>query len=141
MADPLFAGAIADRGFRRDRALLIASLLLAAAAGWGWLLNGAGTMEDMGGMLMPMSSGPWTASHAGVMFAMWAVMMAAMMLPSAVPMVLFYALLARRQREAQRAGGLAGLFVAGYVAVWLAFSASATGLQFVLESACPCCLP
>jgi predicted metal-binding membrane protein len=129
----IFGRAIADRGFRRERALLIGCLLLAAAASWGWLLNGAGTLEEMGGMLMPMSSGPWTASHAGVMFAMWAAMMAAMMLPSAVPRVLFYALLARRQREGTRAGGPAALFVAGYVAVWLAFSASATGLQFVLE--------
>lgn len=129
----IFSRAVADSGYRRDRALLVASLLLVAAGSWGWLLSGAGTMEDMGGMLMPMSSGPWTASHAAVVLAMWAAMMAAMMLPSAVPMVLFYAMLARRQRAAAQAGGSAALFIAGYVAVWAGFSVAATSLQFVLE--------
>ena len=47
-------------------------------------------------MLMPMSSGPWTLGRACLVLVMWAVMMAAMMLPSAAPMILLYATIARR---------------------------------------------
>jgi predicted metal-binding membrane protein len=129
----IFGGAVADSGFRRDRALVVAALLLVVAASWAWLLSGAGTMEDMGGMLMPMSSGPWTAGHVAIMLAMWAVMMAAMMLPSATPMVLFYAMITRRQGGPGKPPSSVALFACGYVAVWAAFSVAATGLQFALE--------
>jgi len=121
--------------FRRENVAVVTGLLLLAAASWAWVLSGAGMMEDMGGMLMPMSSGPWTASHAALVLVMWAVMMAAMMLPSAVPMVLFYAMIARRRAEQGGPRNSAGLFTAGYVAVWSAFSVAATGLQFGLERA------
>ncbi len=123
------------RAARRELAAIVSALLLAAGAGWGWLLSGAGTMQDMGGMLMPMSSGPWTVTHALTMLSMWAVMMAAMMLPSAAPMVLFFAMISRRQREQHPAGAAHPVvfFVAGYIAVWAAFSLAATGLQAGLE--------
>jgi predicted metal-binding membrane protein len=127
--------AVAGNAIRRERATVVACLLLVAAASWAWLLSGAGTMEEMDGMLMPMSSGPWTAGHAAIMLAMWAVMMAAMMLPSAVPMVLFYTTIAHRQRSQGHAGGSALLFTAGYVVIWAGFSAVATALQFGLERA------
>ena len=123
------------RAARRELAAILAALLLLAAAGWAWLLSGAGTMEDMGGMLMPMSSGPWTLNHALLMLSMWAVMMAAMMLPSAAPMVLFFAMISRRQGGLHAAGAAKPVvfFVGGYIAVWAGFSLAATGLQAALE--------
>ena len=121
--------------FRREGVAVVTGLLLVAAASWAWVLSGAGMMEDMDGMLMPMSSGPWTANHAVLVLVMWAVMMAAMMLPSAVPMVLFYDMIARRRSEQGRPRSSAAPFVAGYLAVWAAFSVAATGLQFGLERA------
>jgi predicted metal-binding membrane protein len=55
---------------------------------------------------------------------MWAVMMAAMMLPGAMPAIL-------RQRGALRRLE----FAAGYFGVWTAFSAVAAAAQFALQSA------
>ena len=88
-------------------------------------------------MLMPMSSGPWTAVHALLVLAMWAVMMAAMMLPSAAPMILFHAAIARRRSERGESASVAtsGAFAFGYLVVWAAFSLAATALQFGLERA------
>jgi len=63
---------------RHERAMVVLGLLLVEGAAWAYLWSGAGTLEDMGGMLMPMSSGPWTPAHALVMLAMWWVMMVAM---------------------------------------------------------------
>lgn len=62
-----------QRALRRERVLVVTGLLVVIGLSWSYLLTGAGTMEDMGGMLMPMSSGPWDLSHALVMLAMWAV--------------------------------------------------------------------
>ena len=63
----------------------------------------------------------WDAPHLFLLWAMWAVMMTAMMLPSALPMVLLV-------DGARRPYYLA----LGYVAVWAAFSVGATALQWVL---------
>ncbi|MES2980126.1 MAG: DUF2182 domain-containing protein [Pseudomonadota bacterium] len=121
--------------FSRDRLLFAGAMLLVVAGSWAYLLTGAGTLADMGGMLMPMSSGPWTARHAAVMFAMWAVMMAAMMLPSAMPMILFFGRIASERRARGGEAVASMFFTLGYVAIWLAFSAFAVLLQLALERA------
>jgi predicted metal-binding membrane protein len=56
----------------------------------------------------------WSASYAVVIFLMWAIMMIAMMLPSAAPAILLAAAL-MRQRGGNRIFGPTGLFVVGYL--------------------------
>lgn len=81
-----------------------------------------------------MATGPWTARHALAMAAMWVVMMAAMMLPGAVPMVRFLAGVARRRTTGPvRALAATAAFVLGYLALWSAFGLAATALQYALE--------
>jgi predicted metal-binding membrane protein len=66
-------------------------------------------------------------------FMMWAVMMVAMMLPSAAPMIITYARIARsRERTTARR---AWTFAAGYVVIWIAFSVAATAAQGALQHA------
>jgi len=87
------------------------------------------TGMDMAGMKMAgmkmagmaaagMPAGGWSLTGAGVFLVVWTVMMAAMMLPAAAPMILVFAgAQARRQR------GVAlptWIFVAGYILVWAA---------------------
>jgi predicted metal-binding membrane protein len=66
------------------------------------------------------------------MALMWAVMMAAMMLPSAVPMVLTYDSLNRGSSGDQ--SGSTPLFVGGYIVMWALFAVGATVLQWLLHS-------
>lgn len=121
---------------RRDRVVVVFALLGVIVLSWAYLLTGAGMdMHEMDGMLMPMSSGPWTPTHAIVVLVMWGVMMAAMMLPSAAPMILFYDTIARGRRDRGGSAVSSGVFAAGYVAVWAAFSLAAVALQFGLENA------
>ena len=125
-----------EGALRRDRVLVVGGLLAVIALSWAYLLAGAGmSLHEMDGMLMPMRVGPWTASYAGLMLVMWGVMMAAMMLPSAAPMILLYGAIARRRQEAGDTTAATGLFTAGYVAIWALFSATAVALQFGLEQA------
>lgn len=129
------AGSVMEGALRRDRLLVISCLLFVVVLSWAYLLAGAGMMEEMGDMLMPMSTGPWTLSHAVIVLVMWAVMMAAMMLPSAAPMILLYATIARRRSERGEPATASGAFAFGYLAVWATFSLAAVALQFGLERA------
>ena len=61
---------------------------------------------------------------------MWAVMMAAMMLPSIVPMAMS---LRQSEPEARRRRKDA-VFVAAYLALWTVFSGVATATQWALQS-------
>jgi predicted metal-binding membrane protein len=122
---------------QHDRIVVIGGLLLVVGLSWAYLLSGAGTMQEMGGMLMPMSPEVWTPGYALLMLVMWSVMMAAMMLPSAAPMILFYAMADRNRRtqSGQNSGTRAGIFVAAYLVCWTAFSSLAVVVQYCLEKA------
>lgn len=97
-----------------------AALLTLAAAAWVFVIrDGAGAAAGMDGMGMSDGSGPGLGS-AAVFVGSWGVMMAAMMLPSATPMVALYATI--RSAMAARSGRLAAptaVFVAPYLLVWL----------------------
>jgi predicted metal-binding membrane protein len=76
----------------------------------------------------------WTLGHALVTFVMWATMMAAMMLPASLPMIHMTATIARNRRARGAPYAPAAVFVAGYLAIWSAFSVAATLAQWALES-------
>jgi len=124
---------------RHDRAVVLGSLGLVVALAWAWLLLGAGIdMEemDMGGGQMMLMPPEWSFGYGLVVFAMWAVMMAAMMLPSAAPVTLLVAGIARKRVAAGGAFGAGtALFVIGYLTVWCGFAAVATALQWGLDEA------
>ena len=121
---------------RHDRAVVIAGLALVIALAWGYLLLGAGgampAMDAMAGR-MTMMAPAWTPSHVALQFVMWAAMMAAMMLPSAAPVILLVAGLARTGAAAGAPS--AASFALGYLLVWTGFSLLATALQWGLHEA------
>jgi len=99
------------------------AVALVAVAGLGWLL----TDERMAGM----DEGPGTDPGAlGFFLSVWIVMMAAMMLPSAAPMVVVHSAVQRRGRELRRheTRGASVAFVGGYLLVWTAFGIVAYAL-------------
>jgi predicted metal-binding membrane protein len=101
---------------------------LPALLGWLLLYWGATNMDSPAAQLtMPMSD--WSAANWLAVFIMWSVMMAAMMLPAATPMVSVFGSLNKRRGEAGRTAA----FVAGYVALWTAFGAAATAAQWALQ--------
>jgi predicted metal-binding membrane protein len=78
---------------------------------------------------MPMSA-DWSLTQTLLMLTMWIVMMVAMMLPSAYPMMAAYDR-AVRADETSESWSVAG-FAAGYLVCWGMFAAVATGLQWWL---------
>ena len=86
---------------------------------------------SMPGMVMaPMS---WSPGTALLMFAMWWIMMIAMMVPSAAPAVLLFSAISRKQTASGHPSAAAGMFLTGYLVVWAGFSLIATALQWSLE--------
>jgi len=78
-----------------------------------------------------MMTTKWDTAHLSLLWAMWAVMMTGMMLPSASPFVLLYGVAARRSAQEAAARQIYAL-AAGYLFVWVAFSLGATALQRLL---------
>ena len=126
----------------RNSLIVAAALLLLAGLAWAWLWSMPGSgqamsgadmtaMEgmEMGGMVMPPS--PWSATYLSMAFLMWAVMMVAMMVPSAAPMILLHARIDRSESEGARLRNSA-LFIISYLLVWSGFAALAAGAQALL---------
>jgi predicted metal-binding membrane protein len=139
---------------RRDRLVVLAALAVLTLLAWADLLWLSGHMamppaaapDDMAGMDMPgmdMKSMAGAAAPAfkawgpvdfAFVFAMWAVMMTGMMTPSVAPAVLLYAGFGRKAAAGGTPFASAGWFYAGYLAVWVAFSALATVAQWGLTA-------
>jgi len=102
-------------------------------AGWLYLVYMAWAMMHMdrpaAQWLMPAMMN-WDGADLLLVWIMWAIMMAAMMLPSALPMVQMMARVARQQE----ATGLSPVpaFVGGYLTLWAGFSVAATLAQWGL---------
>ena len=138
---------ISEKLLQRDSLIVAAGLALLCIICWAWIVTGAGTgmsavsmstwqFPPPTGMSSMMMAPDWGISYFALMFAMWWIMMIAMMVPSATPMVLLYAHVCR---HAQKRGTTVSTpiptsaFTAGYVLSWLAFSAVAVFLQWALE--------
>jgi predicted metal-binding membrane protein len=149
----MFADTRLEAVVRRDRLIVVAALTVVIALSWAYLLAGAGmgmspfemTRMSRLGMAGGMAQGnitcmammepmAWTPGYAALMFVMWWVMMVAMMLPSAAPMILLFATVNRKQRETGHPHVATSLFAVGYLAAWAGFSLVAVMLQWGLAS-------
>ena len=98
-----------------------------------------GMSMDMPGMDMSSVAMPhlqeWTHITVLLLFVMWAVMMIAMMVPSATPTVFAFLQVNQRRKAANRPYVPVTIFLLGYLAVWTAFSGVATLAQWGLHKA------
>jgi predicted metal-binding membrane protein len=126
----------------RDRIAVVTALVGVALVAWIYLwmlaqrMSAMPGMSDMSGMDMSAAAiHPWSGSDFAMMFVMWAVMMVGMMLPTALPMTLVYAAVARKAAGQGTPVAPTAMFVAGYVSMWTLFSVAATFAQWGLDQA------
>lgn len=97
---------------RRERYLILGALLILATIAWGVLIWQAPGMNNQGmGLTMGMS--------AALFIALWAVMMVAMMLPSAAPMILMFSTVSAGKRQKGQPFVPTWIFVSAYLLVWI----------------------
>jgi predicted metal-binding membrane protein len=123
--DMQFQDASGERIIKRDRLVVVAGLAGVVAFSWACTVYLAWDMQHSENALCGMSQ--------LLMFAMWIIMMAAMMVPSAAPMILIFAAINRNRREQERPFVSTGIFLSGYLVVWSGFSAVITMLQWRLH--------
>ena len=117
---------------KRDRAVVIAVLLVLAALAWGYLVAVA---RDMGGMDRPASMmKAWDFGDLLMLFVMWAIMMAGMMIPATAPLILTFATINRKKFEQSGRRVSTFVFLSGYLLVWTVFSGLAAALQWGLHT-------
>jgi len=125
---------ILETAVRHDRKVVVGALVLVTLLAWAYLLSGAGMdMQSMDmdmSMVMPMD---WSPGYALIMFLMWWIMMVAMMLPSAAPMILLFALVNRRNRSLGAPYVATAVFASGYLLGWAGFSLAATLAHWWLD--------
>ena len=127
---------------KRDRLIVAASLLAIAGLSWTYTVNLARGMATGDGMSMNMgmpmgmaNTMSWSPADFWAQFVMWAVMMFAMMIPSAAPMIMVFATVNRRRREQSYPYVPTFVFLLGYLVLWAAFSMVATTAQWGLHQA------
>lgn len=148
-----------ERLLRRERLIVAVGLFALTGLAWAYVLAGAGmgvrvwdatvlslfphkavvSAGHMAGVDMPgmdmAESGEWSLRTWLLTIGMWAAMMLAMMTPSAAPAILLYE---RVSSHAERTSDRttiapASVFAAGYLLLWLGFSALAAALHWALE--------
>lgn len=132
----------------RDKFVIGALLILLSLAAW------VSTFYQAQAMSMPMEAMMARGAHhpmshtlesvfspAQIMIFLstWVVMMTAMMLPSAAPMILAYATVSQQRHSRWLAAAPTGLFVLGYLLTWsssglLAYAVSALASLIVMTS-------
>jgi predicted metal-binding membrane protein len=129
---------ILEAVLKRDHAMVVFGLAGVTALSWTYLIYMDWGMRHMDvGMrmvIMPAMQN-WTAWDLVLVFLMWAVMMVAMMVPAASPVVLLFAEINRRRNEQQGAFVSTAHFLLGYLTAWTGFSVLATLAQWGLLTA------
>src|SRR5258708_5698671 len=127
---------------RRDRAILIVSLVTLTLLAWTYVINlsfrmpdaamnSSSSSMDMDSAQMAMPNvQAWQVEDILFTLYMWAVMMVAMMTPSAAPMILTFAGLNRQRHINRTSISPTAAFLVGYLIVWISFSAGATFVQW-----------
>lgn len=129
---------VLEAALRRDRWMVVASLALATVLAWIYLVVLAKAMASMEKpsdwrafmALMPM--GRWGLLEYALGFAMWMLMMVGTMVPSAAPVIMLYARVARRAHSQRAPLAATTFFAAGYLLMWGAFSLIAAAAQGML---------
>ena len=99
-----------------DRGILVGALLVATLLAWQQLVH----------MQMPMHTG----GSFPLLLELWSMMMVAMMLPAASPMIMMFAAISSRNGAA--ALMRTSLFIAAYLGVWSVASAAGALAQFAI---------
>jgi predicted metal-binding membrane protein len=120
---------------RRERFIVASGLVLISVMAWVYMVYLAWEMPAMDqAMAMPQWK-PWGLTGFLLTFIMWAVMMMAMMVPSAAPLILMFASVYRKREQKDGVFVPTWIFLAGYIAVWSGFSLLAALAQWGLHEA------
>lgn len=134
-------GETMQAAIRRDRNIIIFGIAVITLLGWAYMLKMSPDSNPGMEMSMPMpSSTGWDVELLGMSIVMWCIMMIAMMIPSASPMILSFSKVHHQQRDNSSTLPTA-IFISGYLSVWCGFSLIAAIGQVALHETAPLSSP
>lgn len=146
---------VTEKLLGHQRLIVLIGIVLLTLSAWWFLFHGAGMQMDIFAMTqlslipyqdagmpmdmpeMDMHIHAWSWQDWSIALTMWWVMMVAMMLPSATPMIMLYARVMHHARKGTDSTIVvaSAAFMLGYLSSWLLFSVGATCLHWALQQA------
>lgn len=120
-----------EKFLSNDRLIVMAAIVIVSIIAW---VHMAGMAFDSDNMVSHHSTHYWRVGTFSSHFIMWIVMMIAMMLPTAGPMILTYATISRGQQQKKLPYVDTSIFVFGYIFVSIGYSFLVTLLQWWFHS-------
>jgi predicted metal-binding membrane protein len=126
---------VVEAALGRPALTLIVLVAILPLACWAWVVAMARDMYGpMTGASAWMMTVTWDAPRLLLLWAMWAAMMAGMMLPTITPLLMLYARAVRNRTDITNPSRRIYAMASGYVVVWALFSIGATVLQRALSA-------
>ena len=123
---------------QRSRRLIVTLVIILLGTGWGYLVYMKWAMDNMYwvDMWMPPQGGAmvWSVYDFWMLFFMWVMMMTAMMLPSAIPMISLYGTVQKHKMQKGEVSVPVSFFILAYIAAWGVYSLVITFFQWYLHS-------
>lgn len=110
-----------------ERVLLGVALVVLTVLAWAYMVTG-----DSAGAMAGTGADGWNLHLLNLSVIMWIVMMVAMMLPGATPMIMTYIRVYQRRVASQRAMAPTWVFIAGYLVIWTGIGIVAAATQWTL---------
>ena len=118
---------------KKEHYLVFLFLILLIIISWNYISSLSNSMGSMKEMSM-IQNKEWFFSDFLAAFVMWSIMMIAMMLPSAMPMILVFSAVNKKRSESGKSFVATWIFIFGYVLIWTSFSLIASLFQFILHN-------
>lgn len=120
--------------FKQKNLFIFLGIFILIITSWIYIFYLSSTMASkVNDILMPQME-KWTFDDVLITFVMWSVMMIAMMLPSAMPMILIFSAVNRKRHSLGNQNVPTWIFLIGYILVWVIFSLIMTLIQFMLHN-------
>jgi predicted metal-binding membrane protein len=119
MRSAMHNGIVLTKRERRDRAAVVLGATFISVLAWAFLFYRSWVTQriDFFAVVMP-GIDQWTPADLLMVFAMWAIMMVAMMVPPVTPMLFTFAMISSNRLAQGRAFVPRWVFLAGYLVFW-----------------------
>ncbi len=121
----------------RDKFVIGCGLLAVCGLAWtmmGWQASALMPVDASGAAATGMVEPPSVLIDFALIYLMWVVMMVAMMVPGASPMIAVFAAINRQRRQEGTPYVGTAVFLVGYLVAWSVFSVAATIVHLSLET-------
>lgn len=119
-----------EKILKNDRLIIIAGIAVVSVIAWTYMVK---VSVSVGQLISAPTPHAWNLNVLASHFCMWIIMMIAMMLPTAGPMILTFSSISRGRKHKNQPYVKTSIFTGGYLLVTVGYSLFVTLLQWWLH--------